>query len=198
MIRADAVSVTHTHIPQRSYLQKERTGDLRGNCSTRFPFYISFQWKSFYPHIALPGNPRRKSLTCLHMESNCPKTGPDPNKRGAKLSQMGLDSKTETRAIWITTKSPCNDQRWGNHVWLALFVFFDCWTNLSKGSQSPLLIQQAGHILFLTKIVHWITAKERWVGVGGGVVAGTAFDVLAELLLHGKKGKATQEGLDPL
>lgn len=125
---------THTHIPQRSYLQKERTGDLRGNCSTRFPFYISFLWKSFYPHIALPGNPRRKSLTCLHMESNCPKTGPDPNKRGAKLSQMGLDSKTETRAIWITTKSPCNDQRWGNHVWLALFVFFDCWTNSRRAA----------------------------------------------------------------
>lgn len=126
--------LSHTHIPQRSYLQKERTGDLRGNCSTRFPFYISFLWKSFYPKIALPGNPRRKSLTCLHMESNCPKTGPDPNKRGAKLSQMGLDSKTETRAIWITTKSPCNDQRWGNHVWLALFVFFDCWTNSRRAA----------------------------------------------------------------
>lgn len=32
--------------------------------------------------------------------------------------------------------------------------------------------------------------------VGGG--AGTVFDVLPKLLLHGKKGKATQEGLDPL
>lgn len=73
-------------------------------------FISSFLHKSLYPTSSLQGNPRRKSLTCLDTEHNCPKTGPDPNKQGARLSQTGLDTKTETGAIRIMPQSPCNGQ----------------------------------------------------------------------------------------
>lgn len=75
--------------------------DMGGNCPTWFPLYISFLHKSFHPAFSVLGNQERKSLTCLNMVHNCPKTGPDPNKQGAKLSQRGLDTKTETGAIRI-------------------------------------------------------------------------------------------------
>lgn len=55
-----------------------------------------------------------------------------------------------------------------------------------------MLIQQAGHIYFFDKNSSLDHCKRK-VGV-----AGTVLDVLTELCLHGKKGKATQEGLDPL
>lgn len=99
---------THTHSEAIHRSQQNR--GYKWKLFNNIPFLYFISVKILYPHISLLGNPRRKPLACLHMESNCPKTGPDPNKRGAKLSQMGLDTKRETRAIWIRTKSPCNDQ----------------------------------------------------------------------------------------
>lgn len=124
--------------------------DIGGNCPAWFPFYISFLHKSFYPCFSLLGNPRRKSLTCLDMEHNCPKTGPDPNESGAKLSQTGLDTKTKTGAIRIMLQSPCNGQWWGNHVWLVLFVFFDCSTNSRRAAVVHCLLwwSKGLHIFF--------------------------------------------------
>lgn len=123
--------------------------DIGGNCPAWFPLYISFLHESLYPPFPRLGNPRRKSLTCLDTEHNCPKTGPDPNEWGAKLSQTGLDIKTETGAIRIMLQSLCNGQWWGNQAWLTLFVFFDCSTNSGRTLsfiQSPLMIQQTAHI----------------------------------------------------
>lgn len=105
------------------WVSKGTGEDIGGNCPAWFPLYISFLHKSFHPPFSLLGVSRRKSLTCLDMEHNCPKTGPGPNEWGAKLSQTGLDTKTETGAIRIMAQSPCNGQWWGNQVWLALSCF---------------------------------------------------------------------------
>lgn len=143
----------------RSLWGCEGTGqDIGGNCPAWFPLYISFLHKAFYPPFFLLGNPRRKSLTCLDMEHNCPKTGPDPNKWGAKLNQTGLDTKTETGAIRIMPQSPGNDQWWGSHIWLALFVFFDCLANSQRRRRSFSLLWWSNRLMyytyFLIKIVH--------------------------------------------
>lgn len=136
----------------------EGTGeeDIRGNCPAWFPLYISFLHKSFYPTFSLLGNPRRKSLTCLDMEHNCPKAGPDPNEKGAKLSQTGLDTKTETGAIRIMLQSPCNGQWWGNQLWLGTFCCLWLFNLHSKGavvhSASP--DNPTDGTYFLIKIVH--------------------------------------------
>lgn len=120
---------------------REWGGDIGGNCPAWFPLYISFQ-KSFHPPFCLLGNSRRKSLTCLNTEHNCPETGPDPNKQGAELSQAGLDAKTQTGAIRIMPQ-------WGNQAWPGLFVLFDCSTNPLKALLfSPLWWFNRLHIFF--------------------------------------------------
>lgn len=129
--------------------------DMGGNCPTWFPLYISFLHKSFHPAFSVLGNQERKSLTCLNMVHNCPKTGPDPNKQGAKLSQRGLDTKTETGAIRIMAQSLCNDQWWGNEACAALIVIFDCSANSHRApSLSPSFDDPTNVTYFLIKIVY--------------------------------------------
>lgn len=153
--------------------------DIGGNCPAWFPLYISFLHKSFHPPFSLLGDSRRKSLTCLDMEHNCPKTGPDPNEQGAKLSQTGLDTKTQTGAIRIMPQSPCNGQWWGNQVWPALFVFFDCSTN----NQRVLLFR----LLWGSNRLHIFFDKNSSLLHSG---RGGVFIVFAVPLLHRERGKA--------
>lgn len=144
---------------------KGKEEDIGGNCSS----YISFLHKSFHPPFSLLGTSRRKSLTCLDMEHNCPKTGPEPNEWGAKLSQTGLDTKTETGAIRIMPQSLCNGKWWRTQVWPALFVVFDCSTNSGKGLLfSPIWWSNRLHIFFdkNSSLVH----RVEWKKGGWGCV----------------------------
>lgn len=94
---------------------REREG-YRRKLSGMIPSLYLISAQALLSLLSLLGNPGRKSLTCLDMEHNCPKTGPDPNKQGAKLSQTGLDTKTKTGAVRIMLQSPCNGQWWGKSL----------------------------------------------------------------------------------
>lgn len=146
------------------WVSKGMGEDIGGNCPAWFPLYISFLHKSFHPPFSLLGDSGRKSLTCLDMEHNCPKTGPDPNEQGAKLSQMGLDTKTETGAVRIMPQSPCNGQWWGNQFWPALFVFFDCSANSRRALLFRLLWWSNGLHIFFDKNSSLVHSGRGWGG----------------------------------